>query len=212
MAAAQCSECTGVRERDLTTEQRLTRIEAKLDALTDRIDDAIVTQVKDHGKRLTNLERRAMWAAGWTAGAACAASGLTQMNAANAQAEGKEAKQTGEENAALKRQEAAKLIGRQRAAAGASGATVQSGSFMDVYMDTAERGEIDAMALAEEGRRVDYNKRVEAWNYQQQAAGHAEQANAAQQNVGYINPWLGAAGNLLSGAAQAGSNFHKMSK
>lgn len=68
-----------LREHDLHTESRLARIEAKLDALNERIDEALVTQIKDHGKRIAALERRAMWAAGWTAGAACAASALTAL-------------------------------------------------------------------------------------------------------------------------------------
>ena len=66
-----------IREHDLQTESRLARIEAKLDALGQRMDDAVLTQVRDHGRRLTLLERRIMWAAGWMAGAAVAASGLT---------------------------------------------------------------------------------------------------------------------------------------
>lgn len=66
-----------LREHDLHTESRLARIEAKLDALGERIDEAVLTQVKDHGKRIAALERRATWSAGWMAGAACVASGLT---------------------------------------------------------------------------------------------------------------------------------------
>ena len=66
-----------IREHDLQTESRLARIEAKLDALGQRMDDAVLTQVRDHGKRLSLLERRMMWAAGWMAGAAVAASTIT---------------------------------------------------------------------------------------------------------------------------------------
>ena len=68
-----------LREHDLHTESRLARIEAKLDALSDRIDEALVTQIKDHGKRIAALERRNMWSAGWAAVAACAASALTAV-------------------------------------------------------------------------------------------------------------------------------------
>ena len=65
------------REHDVDMASRIARIEAKLDALNERIDEALVTQIKDHGKRISALERRAVWAAGWVAGAACAASALT---------------------------------------------------------------------------------------------------------------------------------------
>ena len=66
-----------LREHDLHTESRLARIEAKLDALNERIDEALVTQIKDHGKRIAALEQRVIWAAGWIAGAACVSSALT---------------------------------------------------------------------------------------------------------------------------------------
>lgn len=64
-------------QHDLQTESRLARIEAKLDALNERIDEAIVTQIRDHGKRLSALERHQTWAMGWAAGAACVSSALT---------------------------------------------------------------------------------------------------------------------------------------
>lgn len=68
-----------LREHDLHTESRLARIEAKLDALNDRIDEALVTQIRDHGKRIAALERRAMWAAGWTAGAGAVGAALVAL-------------------------------------------------------------------------------------------------------------------------------------
>lgn len=68
-----------LREHDLHTESRLARIEAKLDSLSERIDDALVTQIKDHGKRIAELERRMTWATGWIAGAACVSSALTAL-------------------------------------------------------------------------------------------------------------------------------------
>lgn len=49
--------------------ERLARIETALDALNKRIDDVIIGQVKDHGKRLAVLENRGHWMAGWIAGA-----------------------------------------------------------------------------------------------------------------------------------------------
>lgn len=68
-----------ITERDLETESRLARIEGKLDELGKRIDEALLTQVKDHGKRLSVLERRQIWVTGWIAGAACVASGVTAL-------------------------------------------------------------------------------------------------------------------------------------
>lgn len=66
-----------ITQRDLEMESRLVRIEEKVDELGRRIDEALLTQLKDHGKRLSSLERRQIWVAGWIAGAACAASCVT---------------------------------------------------------------------------------------------------------------------------------------
>ena len=56
-------------EIELNHESRLARIEALLEALNKRMDDAILTQLRDHGKRVAILERRQAWQIGWMAGA-----------------------------------------------------------------------------------------------------------------------------------------------
>ncbi|WP_288715202.1 hypothetical protein [uncultured Bilophila sp.] len=43
-------------QRALDYESRLSRIEALLEALNQRLDDAILTQLRDHGKRIRDLE------------------------------------------------------------------------------------------------------------------------------------------------------------
>lgn len=42
----------------------LARMTAKLEALDKRIDDAVVSQVRDHGKRIAALEKHQAWIAG----------------------------------------------------------------------------------------------------------------------------------------------------
>ncbi len=42
----------------------LARMTAKIEALDKRIDDAIVSQVRDHGKRIAALEKHQAWIAG----------------------------------------------------------------------------------------------------------------------------------------------------
>lgn len=65
---------------DMTPEERLARLEAELSALKAsimaqfaalnlRLDEVIISQVKDHGKRIQVLEKRGVWMAGWIAGA-----------------------------------------------------------------------------------------------------------------------------------------------
>ena len=56
-------------DREIIIEGRLTRVEAKLDAVNDKLDEAILSQLKDHGKRINALERRGWWMAGWITGA-----------------------------------------------------------------------------------------------------------------------------------------------
>lgn len=66
-------------ERDLLVEGRLTRIEAKIEELKNLILEGLVTQLKDHGKRIAVLENRAVWQAGWMTGVAAVSSVITAM-------------------------------------------------------------------------------------------------------------------------------------
>ena len=43
-------------QRAFDHEARLSRIEGLLQGLNQRIDDAVITQLKDHGKRIRDLE------------------------------------------------------------------------------------------------------------------------------------------------------------
>lgn len=70
---------TNLGERDLQVEGRLAKIEVKLEELKNLILQGLVTQLKDHGKRIAALERRAIWKKGWIAGVAAASSILTAV-------------------------------------------------------------------------------------------------------------------------------------
>lgn len=110
----------------------------------------------------------------------------------------------GYDNMVAKRQETAKLIGRQRAAAGASGATVDVGSSLDLQADTAAQGEIDALNIYNQASDKAYGTQLQGWNYGQQAAGYDAQADAAGSSI-----WSNAAGTALGGIAQIGSTWGK---
>lgn len=43
---------------EISTEGRLVRLEVKLDALNDKLDDVVISQMRDHGKRISAIERR----------------------------------------------------------------------------------------------------------------------------------------------------------
>lgn len=55
-------------EFDRAVESRLIRVEDKLDAIDQRIDDALLSQIRDHGKRIAALESWRMWIVGVAAG------------------------------------------------------------------------------------------------------------------------------------------------
>lgn len=137
---------------------------------------------------------------------------IAGQNAQMAEEEGREAKKTAAENAAKKRQEAAQIIGAQRAAFGASGAQVDQGAALDLTLDTTEKGELDALAMIEQGNREDYGKRVDAWNYRAQGAGQQLQSGMYKSQGSRNTAWLSAGGTLLGGMSQAGSNYYTMTK
>jgi len=123
-------------------------------------------------------------------------------NAITAENEAQYAQATAERNANAKKREMLTVIGAQRAAEGSTGAVVDSGSFMDVRLDTAERGTMDAMALLQEGD-------LAAWRARNQAANFTAQSGLydAASKTSALMP---VAGSLLSGAGNIGANWYKM--
>lgn len=51
-------------------------LQAEVSGLRERIDDIVVTQLCDHGKRVAILERRQAWQIGWMAGAGAVGAAL----------------------------------------------------------------------------------------------------------------------------------------
>ena len=120
---------------------------------------------------------------------------VANNNARTAEMEAQYAEQQGQKNAEAQRRRTAVLVGAQRARMGASGAVVDSGSFLDLTLDTAHQGELDAMALLEEGQMEAWRARIQGTNYQ---------AQGKLFGMSKTNPYIGAAGTLISGAGQAG--------
>lgn len=100
---------------------------------------------------------------------------------------------------------AAGLIGRQRAAAGASGAQVDAGSQLDLPLDTAEKGALDAFSLREQGLRTAHNAELSAWSQRNSAQGAALQADYLRQTN--ETDYLGLTRTLLGSTQRAGHNF-----
>lgn len=122
-------------------------------------------------------------------------------NAATAEMEARYAEDQGQRNAETQRRKTAIMIGSQRARAGASGAVVDSGSFLDLTLDTAMQGELDAMALLNEGKMEAWRNRVQGTNYK---------AQSKLYGMSKTNPYIGAAGTLLQGAGSAGMGYYNM--
>lgn len=137
---------------------------------------------------------------------------IAEQNAQLAEEQGRQAKKEGYEDKLKKRQEVAGVIGAQRAAQGASGAVVDVGGNLDLNLDTAESGEIDALKLEQQGLDADYQKRLEAWNYREQGAAQSSAAKQYSSMAGGINPWMSAGSTLVGGLANVGGNYYNMTK
>lgn len=104
------------------------------------------------------------------------------------------------------RLQVSKLVGEQRSEYGASGVVVDTGSPLDVNLDTVEQGELDALTIR-------HNASIEAWGLRNQA----EEAigNASLYRATRRSPAVAAGTTLLSGAGQiAGqaANYAYLSK
>lgn len=125
---------------------------------------------------------------------------VARQNQDLAQEQAKAQRKEGYEGMIRKRQEVAGLIGSQRAVAGASGAQVDQGSFLDLTLDTAEKGEMDALAIYQQGLDKAHNSEIQGWNSGAQAQAYAWQADRS-------NPLLAAGTTAIGGLTQVGSNF-----
>ena len=126
---------------------------------------------------------------------------VANNNARTAEMEAQYAEQQGQKNAEAQRRRTAIAIGAQRARMGASGAVVDSGSFLDLTLDTAHQGELDAMALLEEGQMEAWRARIQGTNYK---------AQSKLFGMSKTDPHLAAGGTLLEGAGRAGLGYYYM--
>ena len=57
----------------------LSGMHSEMKGLRERIDDALISQLRDHGKRLAALETWRVWLVGWAAGAGLISSVLISL-------------------------------------------------------------------------------------------------------------------------------------
>lgn len=126
-----------------------------------------------------------------------AAAKVAQKNAAIAKENAVEVRAQGERDVARKRLETLQIISKQRAGMGANGIELDSGSALDVVMDSQMMGELDAQTI----RRNAENK---AQAYLQQGSNFDDQANAhliSGDNAGSA----GVLGGIATGFSGVGS-------
>lgn len=123
---------------------------------------------------------------------------LAEYQADQMEYQANEAKRLGEKEEKEHRKDIERLKGAQRAAFGASGATVDIGSPEDVLADTAYQGEKDALTIR-------HNAALQAWGYQSQANLYKSQASNA-----LTRGWMGGGTSLLTGVAQGFSTYATM--
>lgn len=121
---------------------------------------------------------------------------VARNNADISRQEGKYAQAVSEINASNARKQASHQIGAQRAQMGASGAVVDSGSFMDVTMDTAASGEREAQALLQEGN-------LEAWRKENEARGYS--STATQHEMSKVSVGAAVGGSVMNSVGSFGS-------
>jgi len=123
---------------------------------------------------------------------------ISRMNAQAAEAQATDALARGRRRETEQRLQTSRLEGSQRAAAGASGVSVRSGSVQDILSDTEFFGERDALDIRGNAAR-------EAFGFRNQASNFNAQASLQESRVG--SPLLAGAGTLLGGVSPLLNQF-----
>jgi Zn-dependent metalloprotease len=119
-------------------------------------------------------------------------------NATIAGWQAQDATQRGQIEEQRQRLATARLRGAQRAGMASNGVEIDSGSPLDVLMDTAQLGQLDALTIRSNAEREAYGLRNQQSNLTAQA-GLTRMAGRSAQTAGYIS----AGSTLLSTAATA---------
>lgn len=112
------------------------------------------------------------------------------------------AEEAGEQQAAATSLKGAATMGKIKAAQGASGVSVNSGSAVNVRESAAETGQLDTETVLNNAELTAYGYRTQATNYGAEAGLEEMEAEEAP-----IAGALGAAGNLLSSASGIASKW-----
>jgi hypothetical protein len=126
-----------------------------------------------------------------------------QQNAKIAEWEASQAIQNGQTEEESKRLEIGGLVGRERAAMGASGTDLGYGSNTDILTTTKVLGERDALQIRDNALRT-------AWGYRTEGTGYGNKASMAAAGASSVRPWASGLTSLLGSAASSGFSFGGM--
>jgi hypothetical protein len=115
---------------------------------------------------------------------------IAKRNADIQKQQARDAEKRGEQKVSAHRARINQLVGRQRAAIGASGAVVDVGAPLDLIEDTVAIGELEALTIQNNAMR-------EAWGYEAVSSNSLIEADAAR-----FAGKVGVTSSLLGGAAQ----------
>lgn len=107
------------------------------------------------------------------------ASAVANQNADIAEAQSNDAINRGNAAADQRRAQMRQQLGSQAATIGATGAELGSGSSLDIFGDTAQYGELDALTTVNNAQREAYGYQVQGLNAQNQAASAKSQGSSA---------------------------------
>lgn len=123
-----------------------------------------------------------------------------------------EAQAADEQSVAIRRSRA--LIGSQVASTAARGVLVDDGSALDIRSGAADIANEEAQNIRETGARRSSAQRIQAFNYEQQAAFGGAQASLYndQASGAMTSAWLGVGSSLLRGAGSVYSQYSDMAR
>lgn len=123
---------------------------------------------------------------------------VQDMNAKIADRRARDAIERGQAEEQRKRMEVSRLQGQQKAAMAANGVDLTFGSPLDMIVDTAVLGELDALTIRSNAYREAYDHQVDRANRRAGAA-MSRMEGEASRTAGY----LGAMGTVLTGGGKA---------
>lgn len=129
---------------------------------------------------------------------------VADMNARMADRAAKDALERGKLEEQKQRQKTAQLMGQQTAAMAANGVDIGFGSPLDLLVDTATLGELDALTIRSNAYREERDIRQQGANYRGQAGMYRSQASSAS-----TGGFLGAMGTFLGGGSRAYGQYQQ---